>query len=101
MSAPGLSPNSRTVLSGWRIFAACQATLRGQMTGFLDDLFVTPAHRSDGTAAGLITAVQEEATAQSWGVLRWITRDNNYRARGLYDKLAQKTDWTLYEMTAT
>lgn len=28
-------------------------------------------------------------------------RDNNYRARGLYDKLAQKTDWTLYEMTAT
>ena len=68
------------------------------MIGFLDDLFVTPAHRSDSTAA-LITAVQAEATAQGWGVLRWITRDNNYRARRLYDKMAQKIDWTLYEMT--
>ena len=56
--------------------------------GFLDDLFVTPAHRSGGTAAALITAVQAEATAQGWGVLRWITRDNNCRTRGLYDKLA-------------
>jgi GNAT superfamily N-acetyltransferase len=70
------------------------------MIGFLDDLFVTLAHRSNGTAAALITAVQAEAKAQGWGVLRWITRDNNYRARGLYDKLAQKTDWVLYEMTA-
>ena len=56
---------------------------------------------SAATPAALITAVQAEAKAQGWGVLRWITRDNNYRARGLYDKLAQKTDWTLYEMTAT
>jgi hypothetical protein len=56
--------------------------------------------QSNGTAAALITAVQAEAKAQGWGVLQWITRDNNYWARGLYDKPAQKTDWALYEMTA-
>ena len=48
-----------------------------------------------------LKAVQAEATVQGLGVLRWITRDNNYREHGLYDKLAQKTDWKLYEMTAT
>ena len=45
-------------------------------------------------------AVQEEAKVQDWGVVRWITRDHNYRARGLYDKLTEKTDWALNEMTA-
>ena len=51
-------------------------------------------------AAALVRAVQAEAKAHGWGVVRWITRDHNYRARGLYDKLAEKTDWALYEMTA-
>ena len=95
----GLVAEQQGQLIGLAHFRAMPSPLRGQMIGFLDDLFVTPAHRSDGTAAALITAVQAEATAQGWGVLRWITRDNNYRARGLYDKLARKTDWTLYEMT--
>ena len=97
----GLVAEQPDGLVGLAHFRGMPSPLRGQMIGFLDDLFVTPAHRSNGTAAALITAVQAEATAQGWGVLRWITRDNNYRARGLYDKLAQKTDWTLYEMTAT
>ncbi len=38
--------------------------------------------------------------AEGWGAMRWITRENNYRARGRYDKLAEKTDWELYEMAA-
>jgi GNAT superfamily N-acetyltransferase len=70
------------------------------MVGFLDDLFVVPDQRSSGAAAALMAAVKQHAIAANWGVVRWITRDNNYRARGLYDKLAQKTDWALYEMTA-
>ena len=73
--------------------------LRGQMIGFLDDLFVVPENRSSGAAAVLIKAMQAAAKAQSWGVVRWITRDYNYWARGLYDKLAEKTDWVVYKMT--
>ena len=86
-------------LVGLAHFCGMPSPLHGQMIGFLDDLFVTSVHRSNGTAAALIAAVQAEAKAQGWGVLRWITHDNNYRARGLYDRLAQKTDWALYEMT--
>ena len=79
-------------------FCRTQSPLRWHMFGFLDDLFVVFYHRSGGAAAALIKAVQAEAKAQGWGVVRWITRDHNYRARGLYDKLAKKTDWLLNEM---
>ena len=74
--------------------------LRGQMIGFLDDLFVLPGHSSGGAAAALMRAAQAEMKAQGWGDMRWIIRDHNYRARGLYDKLAEKTDCVLYEMNA-
>jgi len=87
-------------LVGFAHFRGMPSPLRGQMIGFLDDLFVVPDHRSGGAAAALILAVQAEAKAQGWGVVRWITRDDNYRARGLYDKLAEKTNWALYEMAA-
>ena len=71
----------------------------------IDDLFVVPGHRSGGAAVALITAVQAEAKAkakaedQGWGVVRWIALENNYWARGLHEKLAEKTNWLLYEMT--
>ena len=76
------------------------SALRGQIIGFLDDLFAVPENRSAGVAAALIGAVQATTKAKGWGVVRWITRDNNYRGRGLYDKLVEKTDWVLYEMSA-
>ena len=40
------------------------------------------------------------AAARGWPVTRWITQDNNYRARGLYDSLSTRTGWITYEMTA-
>ena len=46
-------------------------------------------HRLDGIAA-----------ARGWPVTKWITQDNNYRARGLYDSLSKCTGWVTYEMTA-
>jgi hypothetical protein len=30
--------------------------------------------------------------------VRWLTADNNYRARGLYDRCATRTHWITYEM---
>jgi hypothetical protein len=31
--------------------------------------------------------------------MRWITADDNYRARTLYDRIGKKALWNLYEMT--
>ena len=74
-------------------------SLRRQMIGCLDGLFVLPDHLSDGAAAALIRAVQTKAKAQGWAVVHRITRDYNYRATGLYYKLAEKTEGVRYEMT--
>ena len=41
----------------------------------------------------------EVARARGWSVVRWITADDNYRARTLYDRVARKTSWNLYELT--
>lgn len=66
--------------------------------GFLDDLFVDPQARGSGAAQALIDAVAEEGRKRGWTVIRWITRDNNYRARSAYDRLATRTDWITYDI---
>ena len=66
--------------------------------GFLDDLFVTPSLRGSGAARLLIEAVAKEGEKRGWSVIRWITAEDNYRARSLYDKLADKTKWATYDI---
>jgi len=46
----------------------------------------------------LYAALQLAAEAQGWPFVRWITADNNYRGRGVYDKLSSKTHWVTYQM---
>lgn len=72
--------------------------LRGADVGFLDDLFVAPSARGADVGEMLIARVVEIARARGWSVVRWLTADDNYRARGLYDRVAKKTSWNLYEI---
>ncbi|MGK7865788.1 N-acetyltransferase family protein [Falsiroseomonas sp. E2-1-a20] len=65
--------------------------------GFLDDLFVDPAQRGRRVADALIEAVAEVGRQRGWGVIRWITADDNYRGRGVYDRLATRTMWITYD----
>ncbi|MEZ5823738.1 MAG: GNAT family N-acetyltransferase [Geminicoccaceae bacterium] len=85
-------------LVGLAHYRRMPSPLRGGDVGFLDDLFVEPAQRGSGAAKALIDAVAEAARTRGWPVVRWITADDNYRARGLYDRLAVKTSWNLYEL---
>ena len=82
-------------------FRAMPSPLRGAEVGFLDDLFVDPGQRGGGAGEALLREIDAVATARGWAVVRWITRDNNYRARNLYDRLSMRSDWITYEMTAT
>ena len=72
--------------------------MRKATNGFLDDLFVDPPARGSGAAHALIEAVEAVARARGWLTVRWITADDNYRARGLYDKLATRTMWVTYDL---
>lgn len=64
---------------------------------FLDDLFVDPAVRGAGAAEALMEALGEEARRRDWSVVRWITAEDNYRARGMYDRVSTRTEWVTYE----
>ena len=46
----------------------------------------------------LITALAELARQRGWTLIRWLTADDNYRARGVYDRLAKRTMWITYQM---
>ncbi|MBD3663311.1 GNAT family N-acetyltransferase [Sulfitobacter aestuariivivens] len=82
-------------LTHYRPFVSC---LKACINCFLDDLFVDPAARGSGAADALIAAVGEVARANNWKVVRWITADDNYRGRGVYDKIADRTMWITYDM---
>ena len=86
------------LLVGLAHFREMPSPLRGTNIGFLDDLFVLPEKRGGKVVTLLIEELKKEAIEKNWGIIRWITQDKNYRARNLYDKISQKTDWNTYEM---
>ena len=72
-------------------------SLSGHHSLFLDDLFVQEAQRGRGLGERLIGAVLAHAKAQRLHPVRWITAQDNARARRLYDRLAAPTCWVTYE----
>ena len=41
---------------------------------------------------------KELGREQGWPFIRWITAEDNDRARAVYDKLSEKTHWVTYQM---
>ena len=72
--------------------------LKGKDIGFLDDLFVEQKHRGKKIGEKLINQLKIISEAKGWDLIRWITHDNNIRAKKLYDRVAQKTSWNVYEL---
>ncbi len=73
--------------------------LRGVRSGYLDDLFVDPDRRGSGAVNALFGEINQMALDRGWDVVRWTTADDNYRARGTYDKIAFRTTWITYDMS--
>lgn len=91
-----LDANDKPVgLAHFRSFARPLSASRGC---FLDDLFVESAARGSGAAQALMNALREEARRRGWSVVRWITAEDNYRARRMYDTVATRTAWVTYDM---
>jgi GNAT superfamily N-acetyltransferase len=94
----GLVAEIDGALVGLAHFRPYARPLSASLGGFLDDLFVGPAARGSGAAEALITALGDLGRARGWTVIRWITAEDNYRARGLYDRLADRTKWVTYDI---
>lgn len=85
-------------LIGFTHYRPFVSQLKAVTNCFLDDLFVDPGARGSGAAKALIGSVGAIARQNGWNVVRWITADDNYRARGVYDQLATRTMWISYDM---
>ena len=78
-------------------YRAMPSPLRGKIVGFLDDLFIKPECRGQGIVEALYQGLNDSAAQKGWPFVRWITAENNYRGRGVYDKLSDKTHWVTYQ----
>lgn len=72
-------------------------TFEAASSWFLDDLFTHPDARGQGVARALIAALEGHINARGGGTLRWITADDNAQAQRLYDQVATRTRWVMYE----
>lgn len=94
----GLVAEQDGKLVGLTHYRPFSSPLRAGVNCFLDDLFVDPQTRGSGAAQALIDGVANVARSKGWGVVRWITADNNYRARSVYDRVAMRTPWVTYDI---
>ena len=67
---------------------------------YLEDLFVDPSVRAHGVGRQLIDALVAAMQTEGWSRLYWLTKENNYRARGLYDKYTPRDAFVRYVIRA-
>src|ERR1022692_2165451 len=63
----------------------------------LQDLFVDETARGQGAASALIERIAEVARDQGASRLYWTTKQDNARARSLYDKVARFNGFIRYD----
>lgn len=64
---------------------------------WVDDLFTDPEARGKGAARALFAYIAALADSEGRSVVRWITADDNHRAKALYDRIANRTHWVVYD----
>ncbi|AUZ06008.1 MULTISPECIES: GNAT family N-acetyltransferase [Vitreoscilla] len=104
-----LTENSNTAMLGLGVFV--DGVLQGfthlvlhpntwstQPCCYLEDLFVSPDHRSQGLGKTLIKAAQQIAIEQNCCRLYWVTAKDNHHAQIVYDQLATQTNFIQYKI---
>lgn len=66
---------------------------------YLQDLYADPAVRGTGVGRALIEAVYARAAEANAAEVYWMTQEFNATARQLYDRIADKTPFIIYQKT--
>nr|WP_316656873.1 GNAT family N-acetyltransferase [uncultured Gellertiella sp.] len=64
---------------------------------YLQDLYADPEVRGSGIGRALIEAVYAKARAEGSSEVYWMTQEFNHTARILYDRIAAKTPFIIYQ----
>ena len=67
---------------------------------YLQDLFTAPAARGQGAGRALIAAVYAAADAAGVPSVYWLTAEDNYPGRMLYDRVGVKSPFIRYNRPA-
>jgi GNAT superfamily N-acetyltransferase len=63
---------------------------------YLEDLFVLASARGKGVGKALIEWLRNAMRAEGWARLYWVTREDNARARALYDQFTRADGFVRY-----
>lgn len=88
-------------LAGYAVWLVQAFTYDLRPTVILKELFVDPAYRQLGIAAGLLAHLQREAECIGAGQITWLVLPSNDAAKRLYRRCggAPDTDWEHWQLT--
>jgi GNAT superfamily N-acetyltransferase len=87
------------VILGLTHFLYHRSTIYSNPICYLSDLYTLEAARGRGVGAALIQAVDEHARGAGAARVYWLTHETNAVARGLYDKLAERSGFIVYRQS--
>lgn len=93
-----LAKDASGVAQGLAHYRSFTRPLAGSVGCFLDDLVVDADARGSAVVDALLYGLKQIAVEKEWTVIRWITADDNHRARSVYDHFANRTMWVTYDM---
>ncbi|WP_029060766.1 GNAT family N-acetyltransferase [Labrenzia sp. DG1229] len=76
-------------LVGFGVYFDLPELITGLRIGQLDDIYVHPDHRNQGTGRKIIETLVSEGQRRGWLHLRWIVPGKNAPAVALYEKIAE------------
>ena len=104
----GESPAAEVVLAevdgrpaGFALYFFNYSTFLAQPGLYLEDLFVSPEFRGQGTGKALLLHLAQIANARGCGRMEWSVLDWNEPAKGFYRKLGARLldDWRICRLT--
>lgn len=86
---------------GYALFFHSFSTFLGRPGIYLEDLYVRPAHRSQGHGQRLLAHLARLAVERGCGRLEWSVLDWNARALSFYRRLGAEplSEWTVQRLT--
>jgi GNAT superfamily N-acetyltransferase len=91
-----VAQSSDGVIIGFANYVVHENTWSIEPACCLEDLYVVANRRASGVGRMLIDWLMGEMKARRWSRLYWVTRENNYPARTLYDKYGPHTGFLRY-----
>ena len=85
---------------GYAIFFSTFSTFIGQAGIWLEDIYIRPAHRTQGIGTKLLKAVGKIAEERNAGRYEWCVLDWNQNAINLYEKMGGEIleEWRIVRM---